>query len=49
MKVVSTRKNLSLIRSFSRTIFSLFSISLLGLPVILGMQDKLFDTKVVNK
>jgi uncharacterized RDD family membrane protein YckC len=52
IKLVSSnvdRERISLIQSFSRTVFTIISFVLLGLPAILKIHDKIFDTKVILK
>jgi hypothetical protein len=48
LKVVGIKGNISLIQAFTRVCLTLVSIALLGLPLILKMQDRMTDTRVVN-
>ena len=50
IKVVGTNnENIKLTKSFLRVLISMTSVLLLGLPLILRMQDRLTETSVINK
>lgn len=48
IKVVSTDGAMSLTQAFFRSCFTLISIPLLGLPLILKIHDKITDTMIVE-
>lgn len=49
LKLISESGQLSLFKTFFRVLFSIVSIPLIGLPILLGLQDKLFEVKVIQK
>lgn len=49
LRVISTVGEITLMQAFSRSCFSLISIPLLGLPIILKIHDRFTDTCVINK
>lgn len=48
IRVESNLKSLSIFQSFNRACLTVFSIPLLGLPIILRFHDSLTDTKVIR-
>ena len=49
LKVIGIKGNISLVQAFTRVSLTLVSVALLGLPLFLKLQDKMTDTRVVNK
>lgn len=49
LKVLKTMKPMSLSLSLKRTLFSLISFALAGLPTLLKTQDMFFETVVIKK